>query len=423
MSYLELSGAGNAMIYGSVCSGVEAATLAWEALGWKASFFSEIEAFPSEVLKQRWPGIPNLGDFTKITENDYDGNIDLLTGGTPCQAFSVAGTGGGMEDQRGQLSLEFAKLAFRSKAKWIVWENVPGVLSSNKGKDFASFLSLLCGWDVDVPVIHTKQSGEQIRRWRKSGIITPAPGAFGLAWRTLDAQFIRVDGYNRAVPQRRRRLFLVGYIGDWVRPAAVLFDKGSLSGYPAPKRTTRKNTAGTNEIGAHGYSREGIMCLAHGQGNAEVCKNHASTLNCLHEAPIVQCFTQNDAANDAVAHIAPTLRCNGSQAVSIAGNIINRSVQHGGNGSGFSPGVSFSLTTADRHAVSVYGEVRRMTPLECERLMGFPDNHTRIRWRGKPESKCPISHRYKACGNSQCVNAMRWIGMRINKVDKMSKQE
>ena len=339
------------MKYGSVCSGVEAATLAWETLGWKASFFSEIEAFPSAVLEQRWPEVPNLGDFTKIENDNYNGKIDLLTGGTPCQAFSIAGAGRGIEDQRGQLSLEFAKLAFRSKARWIVWENVPGVLSSNKGQDFAAFLSLLCGWNVKVPRIHTKQNGEKVRKWRKSGIITPAPGGFGLAWRTIDAQFVRVDGYNRAVPQRRRRLFVVGYIGDWIRPATVLFDKGSLSGGSAPERKTRQSFTRTAKVSASGRSRSEVICMAHGQANAEVCENHASTLNCNHEAPIVyenhpagsrvrpsedvcqtlnarmgtgggnlpfvQCFTQNDAAHDAVDHIAPTMRCGGTQAVSI----------------------------------------------------------------------------------------------------------
>lgn len=127
------------MIYGSVCSGIEAATCAWHGLGWKASFFSEIEKFPRDVLSHHYPTVPLHGDFTTIGENQYE-PINLLVGGTPCQSFSVAGLRGGLSDDRGNLALEFIRLAERTRPKWLVWENVPGVLSSNGGRDFASFL-------------------------------------------------------------------------------------------------------------------------------------------------------------------------------------------------------------------------------------------------------------------------------------------
>ena len=172
------------MRYGSVCSGIEAATVAWRSLGWHCAFVSEIEPFASEVLKRRLPQVPNLGDFTKIrgTGNgeremgkevaDYDGDIDLLVGGTPCQSYSYAGLRGGIADPRGNLALEFVRLAERTDARWVVWENVVGVLTSGGGRDFAAFLSELAGWDVEVP-----DGG-----WRNAGIVTNAPGRFGVSW-------------------------------------------------------------------------------------------------------------------------------------------------------------------------------------------------------------------------------------------------
>ena len=186
------------MRYGSVCSGIEAATVAWHRLGWEPAFFSEIDKFPREVLAHHYPDVPLHGDFTTIEENQY-GSIDLLVGGTPCQSFSVAGLRKGLDDDRGNLSLEFIKLAQRTRPRWVVWENVPGVLSSNGGRDFGSFLSAL------------GQSG------------------YGFAYRVLDAQYF-------GVAQRRRRVFVVGYFGDWRRAAAVLFERESLRGNPAPSR-------------------------------------------------------------------------------------------------------------------------------------------------------------------------------------------
>ncbi|UKI31376.1 MAG: DNA cytosine methyltransferase [Lentisphaeria bacterium] len=148
----------------------------------------------------------------------------MLTGGTPCQSFSFAGLRRGLDDPRGNLCLKFAELAHRSSVRWILWENVPGVLSSNGGADFAGFLSLLCGWNVSVPA-----DRKGVRRWKNAGIINPAAGGFGLAWRVLDAQYTRVAGFPRAVPQRRRRVFVVGYRGEWTPAAAVLFDRYCLS--------------------------------------------------------------------------------------------------------------------------------------------------------------------------------------------------
>ncbi len=579
------------MRYGSVCSGVEAATLAWEPLGWEPVFFAEVEPFPCAVLMQKFNAtkpqrlldpneadtekerkqrelwqkkiatfrdggtIPNFGDFTKIEKDDYDGEIDLLVGGTSCQSFSVAGLRKGLEDARGNLALEFARLAYRTGVRWLVWENVPGVLSSNQGKDFAAFLSLLCGWEVEVPVVG-KRKGEPERKWRNSGIVTGAPGCYSLAWRTLDAQFVRVDGYPRAVPQRRRRIFLVGYLGNWQYPAAVLFDPGCLSRDNPPQRKTGAGVARSltaSSGGASGKEQQytfvneygiplnalsakpleaadgditrmenpNLVCMAHGQGGAEVMSDHAPTLSCNHEAPIVcresgQGFWQQDEASGTVKvngaepttvvcydarglgsgdvspvitgdhaartndympvivenkasfgflpgqgskagsvgfeeELSPTLRSScdsyGVLCYGIAENIINRKPQNGGNGTGISRDVQFTLNTSGVHGVCCFtqndagrdctyelaptlrsggsdggpinqaiadsGTVRRLTPTEAERLMGFPDGHTQIEWSGKAKEYCPDGARYKACGNSMCVNVMRWIGTRI----------
>ncbi len=233
------------MRYGSVCSGIEAATMAWHPLGWSPAFFSEIEKFPSAVLSHHYGsnmpgealatnGVPNLGDMTKFEEwPDYA--IDLLVGGTPCQSFSVAGLRKGLDDPRGNLMLTFGAIAQRYRPSWVVWENVPGVLSDDGGRGFASLLGLLSGRRIEVP-----RDG-----WRNAGVVPGYKGAYGLAWRVLDAQYIRVDGFGRAVPQRRRRVFVVGYLGDWRRAAAVLLEREGLRGDTPPRREAGKNVAPT----------------------------------------------------------------------------------------------------------------------------------------------------------------------------------
>ena len=195
------------MRYGSVCSGIEAASVAWHPLGWEPQWFSEIEHFPSEVLKYRFPDVPNLGDMTQLNQNPVfnEQPIDLLVGGTPCQSFSVAGLRKGLADPRGNLMLAFLSIADKRRPKWILWENVPGVLSSNGGRDFGTFLTAL-------------------------GNI-----GYGFAYRVLDAQYF-------GVAQRRRRVFVVGYLGDWRPAAAVLFESESLQRDSKPSRAKRKET-------------------------------------------------------------------------------------------------------------------------------------------------------------------------------------
>ena len=202
------------MRYLSVCSGIEAASVAWHPLGWTPIGFSEIEPFPSAVLAHHYPKVKNYGDMSKFRDwSIRAGDIDLLVGGTPCQSFSIAGLRQGLKDPRGNLMLTFLAIAEHLKPKWIVWENVPGVLSSNGGKDFGSFLGGL---------------GEL---------------GYGFAYRILDAQWCRTHGHPRAVPQRRRRVFVVGCLGDHISPAKVLFEQESMLRHSATRGSSRKGTS------------------------------------------------------------------------------------------------------------------------------------------------------------------------------------
>jgi DNA (cytosine-5)-methyltransferase 1 len=200
------------MRYASVCDGIGAAHVAFQSLGWTCAWHAEIEPFPAAVVADRWGerAGPNLGDMTKITDEEIarHGPIDALVGGTPCQSFSVAGLRGGMADDRGNLALVFLQLARRTRAEWLLWENVPGVLSSSGGRDFGAVL----GGMVEL--------------------------GYGFAYRVLDAQYF-------GLAQRRKRVFVVARLGDWRAPAAVLLERESLRGNSPPSREAGEDAAGT----------------------------------------------------------------------------------------------------------------------------------------------------------------------------------
>jgi DNA (cytosine-5)-methyltransferase 1 len=343
------------MKYGSVCSGVEAATVAWHPLGWEPQWFSEIEKFPSEVLQHHYPETPNLGDMTKFKEWPSDRSIDLLVGGTPCQSFSVAGLRKGLDDPRGNLMLTYLAIAAQYQPQWLVWENVPGVLSSNRGRDFGTFLGAL----------------------GKLG--------YGFAYRVLDAQYF-------GVAQRRRRVFVVGYLGDWRRAAAVLFERESMSGHPPPSREARKEAAGT--IAASSFTG----------GPSE--KPEGAAVN--HFVPAVSnalCARDYKGARPEADQGAPVIAF-GAQNSARQGDSVSEHVKP-------------TLDKSKTPAVAQASAVRRLTPTECERLQGFPDNYTQIPYRNKPAESCPDGPRYKAMGNSMAVPVMRWIGERIDLVNKI----
>ena len=519
------------MNYLSVCSGVEAATVAWNHMGWKPVGFSEIEKFPSQVLSHHYPTVTNFGDMTKYKEWKINDPIGLLVGGTPCQSFSVAGLRKGMDDPRGNLALVYCGILNHYRPKWFVWENVPGVLSSNRGRDFGSFLGAV------------------------------AELGYGFAYRVLDAQYW-------GVAQRRKRVFVVGYLGDWRPAAAVLFEPKSVSRDTAPSRKEGENPAaftassfgnyskGVGKIRAAGgdlgggsetlyvpnianclqttcddYSRaDGFNMIATGAFGKEIADTVTAKFskgaellqqgarnggNCVlqpitsnnnannNNAPLVQAFRKSRRAQSAddfetwvddgkantintfdlgdirtthavatafgwqnstsqsmsVDIINPTLDKSKTPAVAygIPGNWIGRKPENGGNATTPMDDVAPCLTKTDMHGVAYSFDslasnsmkssnplsgcrevdlsktidttypcpsknqggigimqsmaVRRLTPVECERLQGFPDNYTNIK------ENCPDGPRYKAMGNSMAVPVMRWIGERINRVN------
>ena len=439
------------MKYLSVCSGIEAATVAWHPLGWRAFAYSEIERFPCAVLAHHYPGTPNLGDMTQYQEWP-NADIDVLVGGTPCQSFSVAGLRKGLDDPRGNLMLTFGAIAGRYRPRWLVWENVPGVLSSNDGRDFGTFLGML------------------------------AELGYGFAYRILDAQYF-------GVAQRRRRVFVVGHLGDWRRAAAVLFERESLSGHPAPRRETREGIAPTlsartrgggglgtdfdcdggliastgdvshclnaggmgrqdyetETLVAHSLRGEGFDASEDGTGrgtplvpvyaiqeravsenleNGPQGKGYqpdaAYTLEARNKVQAVAFGWQNSASQGASAseHITPTLDKSKTPAVAVA-----LRGRDGGATAELGDEIGNALRASqgggDKPHVLTGMAVRRLTPVECERLQGFPDGYTDIRERGKPT---PDGPRYKALGNSMAVPCMRWIGRRIDAVDAIQTQ-
>lgn len=411
----------------SVCSGIEAASVAWGPLGWRAWAFSEIAKFPSALLAHRFPHVPNLGDMTGF-KGWPDANVDVLCGGTPCQSFSNAGLRAGLDDPRGQLMLTFGAIAARYRPRWLVWENVPGVLSSNKGRDFGAFLGLL------------------------------AHLGYGFAYRVLDAQFVRVDGYPRAVPQRRQRVFVVGCLGDWRSAAAVLLEREGLRGDPAPRRVAGARVAASLTRGADSGGRGGYagrrqeddtnivagtlapgakpggfngqdayngQLVAFGGNNtrgpidvATACRAkggsghgdfESETFIAFDPTQVTSATNRSNPQPGGPCHTlakgahAPAIAFHGSQDPDVSGDVTHPCGRNQGQ-------ETSALTSAG---------VRRLMPVECERLQGFPDGWTDITYRGKPAKDGP---RYQAIGNSWAIPPVRWIGQRMAMVDTLTAQ-
>ncbi len=371
------------MKYLSVCSGIEAATVAWHDLGWKPVGYSEIEPFPSAVLAHHYPNTPNFGDMTKYKEWSINETVDLIVGGTPCQSFSVAGLRKGMDDPRGNLALVYCGMLDYFRPKWFVWENVPGVLSSSGGRDFGSFLGAV------------------------------AELGYGFAYRVLDAQYC-------GVAQRRRRVFVVGYLGDWRPSAAVLFERYSLRRDLAPSAPQGKEPTAYFESSLAQY-REGDI--------GGTLKASGGVLGGGSETFLVQKVYETHPADSRVKEMGETCQTVTSRWGTGGGNVPLVHQTYGfepgiakreGNPNRFSLEVSPTLRAQmgdNQVAVANINVVRRLTPIECERLQGFPDNYTNIPWRKKDTS--PDGPRYKALGNSMAVPCMQWIGDGIDLVDKL----
>ena len=440
------------MNYLSICSGIEAASVAWHPLGWEPLAFSEIEAFPRAVLAHHYPHVPLHGDFTTLRHEPWIVDADVLVGGTPCQAFSVAGLRKSLGDDRGNLSLEFIKLADSIDAAReaegrdpciVVWENVPGVLSV-KDNAFGCFLAALAG---DITPYDPPRG-----KWTDAGVVHGPQRA--IAWRILDAQYF-------GLAQRRRRVFVVASSREGFDPAAVLLEWEGVRRDTPPRREARevaptipsRSTAG----GGRGVERAGETrgqdpvvavtteishCLnAGGMGRqdyeTETLVAHtlkaegfdASEDGTGRGTPLVpvMAFSAKDHGADATEDLSPTLRsmghdkshANGGGQVAVAVSLRGR---EGGGTAELGDEVQNCLRASsgggDKAHVLAQMAVRRLTPVECERLQGFPDGYTAIPWRGKPAEDCPDGPRYKALGNSMAVPVMRWIGKRIAEADQ-----
>lgn len=423
------------MRYVSLFSGIEAASVAWKPLGWEPVAFSEIEKFPCELLAKRFPHVPNLGDVSKVDWRDYGGTVDLVVGGSPCQAFSVAGKREGLMDSRGQLMLEYVRAVREIRPRWVLWENVPGVLSQDNGEAFATLQDEL------------EQCG------------------YSLAWRVLDAQFF-------GVAQRRRRVFLVGH-SDPGRAAAVLFERESLRWDSRSSREKRESLAGASGIGASGrcFGIQGnVVDRDAAQNGSGVSEDVAPTLNTQDRHAVAGCLNPWDCQSNRVFGIGgavnrsnprfgdpchtlaaqgdpPTIAfkyhqgakaggistCDDGTTPTLTADYHQPAVAFNWNASGTrgfaeteecsptiracgsaSPVVVMASTHAnaeigedmgtcltahsakDAPVLNVGASVRRLMPVECERLQGFPDGWTDI--GGTPDTP-----RYKALGNAWFV--------------------
>lgn len=457
----------------SVCSGIEAASVAWTPLGFKCLGLSEIAPFPRAVLKHHYPEVPLHGDFTKIRPVDVDGSVRLIAGGTPCQSFSIAGLRRGLDDERGNLALEYVRLADRLRPYWLVWENVAGVLSS---------------WDDDPsckPRPDRENAGRLIVRQRSSfGTLCAALAelGYGLAWRVLDTQFVRVEHHPRAIPQRRRRVILVGCLGGWTRASAALFEPGSMRGDPPPRRQAWQDVAGT--LG--GSSQSGGFRTTDLDGTGAFIPEVATTLTSgaapgtpAHSALSGATKESNlipEVANPLTARMAKGLNTTMDEVqtmIPVAHTLRSEGFDASEDGTGrgtpiipvaFDPtqvtsptnrskasDVSPTMSQSGRPAVVVHGSqdpdvldgvahtigrnagrensllhfdaiqwrVRRLTCVEAERLQGFRDGYTQVPYRGKPAERCPDGPRYASLGNTMSTNVIRWVGERIAIVDAL----
>lgn len=443
------------MRYLSLFSGLEAATVAWSQLGWHCVAVAEIEPFPCAVLAHHYPATPNLGDVTKITAEQIKnlGPIDLVVFGSPCQDLSVAGKRQGLEGERSGLFYAAMRIVAWARqhngCRFALWENVPGAFSSNQGRDFAAVVANMAGCgSIDTP-----KNG-----WGTEGAAVGDDAM--VEWSVLDAQW-------NGLAQRRKRVFALADFGDWFCRPPILLEPSSLRGDSAPSRDAAQVVAATLEASA-GRSRGAgtpvsmLVPFTQQRRDRYLHLDVASTKTAHNSKDADDLVIAFNARQDP-SHSTEVFGCLGSahpqaEAVCYAlpGNWINRAPENGGNATEPPLQVSPCLTRTDVHAVcfqqNASGElresdvcytlntnsnasgrntplartglvVRRLTPLECERLQGFSDTYTKITYRKKAADLCPDSPRYKALGNSMAVSVMAWIGRSIAKAMAFQNQE
>ena len=378
------------LTYLGLCEGISTATVAWKDL-MKPVGFAEIDEFPSAVLDHHYPDVPNFGDITKYKEWKLETDPDLVIGGTPCQSFSVAGLRGGLSDSRGNLTLTFVNILNRFRPKWFIWENVPGVFSSNKGRDFHSFTEGL-----------------------------QAIG-YSIGWRVLDAQHF-------GLAQRRKRVFVVGNNSNDLRGITeVLFEREGLLRDLA--QSQQKGKDATKKVGERstGYDqrKKEVSAFSAHMSEPMVHKDKSGTLQAKNPTAIVYQSNQTDARvkdmGDTCQTVIARWGTGGNNQPLVQQKEDpkifqqnqrdeGRYIGEDGNISGALSSDSGAKQTNYVHENSV---IRRLTPVECERLQGFPDNYTQIPWKGKVKEDCPDSHRYKALGNAMAVPVIQFLGKNI----------
>ena len=387
--------------FATLCSGIGAPEVAAHALGMTPVFCSEIEPFPCAVLARHWPDTPNYGDMTKWRDWPHH-DLDLLIAGTPCQAFSVAGARKGLDDARGNLTLEFARYADAIRPRFILWENVPGVLS-DKSNAFGCLLGGLVGADASL----LPRGG----RWTNAGFVSGPRRQ--IAWRILDAQYF-------GVAQRRRRVWLLAGdvergAGDWACARALFPERGGVRGDTEARGEAREEVAGASGGGIAVYEN-------HGQDSrVKECGDIGPTVSAKHgtgggNMPIVCASVhENQRAELTLNETAGSLKCSGGK----PGQGIPVAMVHWQQGGGeVENEVSGALRANAEHSYQfarIRHTVRRLTPRECERLQGFQDDHTAVQYRNKPACDGP---RYKALGNSMAVPCVQFILGNLMEVDR-----
>ena len=373
--------------YVSLFSGIEAASVAAEPLGWEPVCFCEIDAFPSAVLAHHYPDVQNLGDITKVDWKEVlreHGPVDVVVGGSPCQSFSIAGKKDGLAGASG-LMFEYIRAISEIMPRYWVWENVPGALSSSGGTDFECFLGEMAG-------------------------IRGAGGErYGIGYRVLDAQFF-------GVAQRRRRLFAIGVLGDFAGPCEILFESEGLRWDSSSSREKRKALAADTGNGIDGADG-GVSSILSSRDRQQTYAVRTA------QTGANGCGISNELSHtvDTTGPEAVVLKVRGG-----SDTYIKRDGKVGtaGKGALMSEGVTFTIAATQDQTLfapkSTSYVVRRLTPRECERLQGFPDDWTRVPYRGKPAEQCPDGPRYKAIGNSMAVPNMRWIFERIQAYETMT---
>ena len=409
------------MRYLSLFSGIEAVTQAWKPLGYEAVAFSEIELFPCAVLDHYYPDVPNLGDITKITETQIKklGHIDIVVFGSPCQDLSIAGKREGLDGERSGLFKTAIKII-----KWcrkhcgteiVLWENVPGAFSSNGGKDFAEVIRLFTGAKF-AP-----------QKWRNSGVCITKECE--MSWRVIDAQYF-------GVPQRRRRIFAIADFSGRCREP-ILFESEGVCRDITESREKRQDfteTAGTLAASCAGLNRpsgngnQADFCIVEGQQCFDKQRigvygdgNKSSTLSARDYKDATECARDYKGVGNQFVNEGKVIVQHHAVAYNFD-SISSNSMKSKNPVSGCNE-VDTSITiTATQQCpsnnrggmgINEKSGVRRLTPIECEKLQGFPVDFTKIPYKGKPAEECPDTPRYKALGNSMAAPVVRWLGKRI----------